>query len=857
MLNILAYRVPDFPEFTSVEKRLELYETATNGQTTDDTADEWLQWELDQIKRSPPSLLELAADRFLSSIERAHEYEERTADRNSPWPLEHDLQVPWACVFFLYSWLGLGRAADYLIQRLPHNRECYRRLDYGWREADKRLSVHWAWLLGDYWPLRPRSMRIDISRGEVPRATQQIDYFFRYKKHLPDRIDIWLEDHAVCPQLREFKLVSYEDVWVDPDHLEDDSAHLVYFRTRRCEKCAQTVLRWLWWVALVVGWAAAARRGPPSVLGALRETTDAKLEAADQLNSGALFIKEATFFLSLSEWVLLLPMKRIDSYTQQLQLLESNLQQLLREGAASELVTQEVRGILVETAGIKADIRNFRRALPVGPEDPPPPGPAALPTAPVYTDPPEPQRRRRDADEPPTFEDQALHRQRRAGGSQIFYRRAERMMLSDLVNGTRHYEPHNLFPAPPALESLSPPLAPVSRHLPWLPNEKADSSPAPSLVQTVGTTTTEAPLFRDPFAESWLFGTMSDDDRERIDGEMAKMGRQMEVVSRIGEDLLNVTLKTLKEHDVQIRNLVVLAQTKFDNLKAEGTLSASLRSVHATVAAIRTEVSAFMEAWTLAQAEGVLDSTFIEASQLLKILVKLEEKLKPMGLKLPVPPTMADIHIYYGVIMVRPFLTHQRLTLFLHVPLVAADRVFTLYKSIPWPYRVNLSDNKDLFSFYKPESDYIAVNADLSVHLLLSESEVAKCRTSELRVCSPTTAQHSQADSCSMALLTSDERRQLKAPHQKQQQGPRGTQWLQLLVEPGEHLLLLVEFLVLEFLGEFFVFVFLLIELVELGLQQLTGGVTGAGVSCRVTTTDHIICFQCGIVLANIPSNAT
>ncbi|KAK3920764.1 Envelope fusion protein [Frankliniella fusca] len=237
-------------------------------------------------------------------------------------------------------------------------------------------------------------------------------------------------------------------------------------------------------------------------------------------------------------------------------------------------------------------------------------------------------------------------------------------------------------------------------------------------------------------AESWLFGTMSNDDRERIDGEMAKMGRQMEVVSRIGEEFaskLNVTLKTLKEHDGQINNLIVLAQTKFDNLKADSTLSSSLRSVHATVAAIRTK--------------------------LLKILVKLKEKLKPTGLKLPVPPTMADIHIYYGVIMARPFLAHQRLTLFLHVPLVAADRVFTLYKSIPWPYRVNVSDNKDLFSFYKPESAYIAVNADLSVHLLLSESEVAKCRTSELRVCSPTTAQHSQADSCSMALLTSDERR--------------------------------------------------------------------------------------------------
>ncbi|KAE8742060.1 hypothetical protein FOCC_FOCC012386 [Frankliniella occidentalis] len=170
---------------------------------------------------------------------------------------------------------------------------------------------------------------------------------------------------------------------------------------------------------------------------------------------------------------------------------------------------------------------------------------------------------------------------------------------------------------------------------------------------------------------------MSDSDRSRLDNKMAAMGNQVGLLARISDEFaskLTVTLKTMKDHDAQIKKLTELALVRFDRMSTDATLSSALRNTHAAIASIREEVLAFVGAWEVAAMDGGLSSSFIEPHRLLDILLALTEELKPLGLQLPIPPSLANIHVFYGVIIVQPLLRNDRLTLFLHVPLVQADR---------------------------------------------------------------------------------------------------------------------------------------------------------------------------------------
>ncbi|XP_026271539.1 uncharacterized protein LOC113201825 [Frankliniella occidentalis] len=727
-----------------------------------------------------------------------------------------------------------------------------------------------------------------------------------------------------------------------------------------------------YWALLLLGCAVqlalAARRGPPHIMGHNEVYTKASIEAAGQLNSGAIFVKEGDFFLSVSEWVLLLPMKRVDGYVAHLLGLENNLKALLQLASASEQIKHEVTGILVESAGIKKEIENFQLSVPVASTTTTTTTtPSSIPAQPAAG-----RRRRRSAS--PQHPLSAFSPSDRRGmpasphpGStivgvdnvvaqgcspdgpvqvcplnvlqapvfapssashinlqiirwlKVFYRRAERMMMADLQNGTRFYQPYELFPAPPRKGAQG-----ISPNLPYMADTPVDA-PTGSLYGTPTPTSSSIfvdpydespkpvegdkppPLFVDPYTrrrkryipsviyyspepqvvanmdpdfdfeeeappppsrpsprrpaptpsvpsstspsgspnavrpalgsasrgwdsvptlessgtrfntidshiipdlsqpsswrqasrpighwdgmlqplgaefyvgqaagdgnstrphrrtrrglvnavgrlESFLFGTMSDSDRSRLDNKMAAMGNQVGLLARISDEFaskLTVTLKTMKDHDAQIKKLTELALVRFDRMSTDATLSSALRNTHAAIASIREEVLAFVGAWEVAAMDGGLSSSFIEPHRLLDILLALTEELKPLGLQLPIPPSLANIHVFYGVIIVQPLLRNDRLTLFLHVPLVQADRKFALYKSHPWPYPIPNSTHHDVFAFFKPETEYIAVNGALTTHLLMTEADVAKCRASEIRVCHPTVALHQGTDTCS------------------------------------------------------------------------------------------------------------
>ena len=101
-------------------------------------------------------------------------------------------------------------------------------------------------------------------------------------------------------------------------------------------------------MALALTTTAGIRKGPPIVnRDPASEYKMAKIEAGNELTSGVLFIKHMDFYLSLSEWVLLLPMKRIDKYLGFLEGLTVNLRLVIHKNSAtSDIIKTEVNSML-------------------------------------------------------------------------------------------------------------------------------------------------------------------------------------------------------------------------------------------------------------------------------------------------------------------------------------------------------------------------------------------------------------------------------------------------------------------------------------------------------------------------------
>lgn len=89
------------------------------------------------------------------------------------------------------------------------------------------------------------------------------------------------------------------------------------------------------------------------------EYREVSIEAGNELTSGAIFVHHQDFYLS--EWMLLLPMKRIDKYYDHLTLLGTNLRKVVATAStASPSIKTEVKSMLDEIEHIKGEIRNFR-----------------------------------------------------------------------------------------------------------------------------------------------------------------------------------------------------------------------------------------------------------------------------------------------------------------------------------------------------------------------------------------------------------------------------------------------------------------------------------------------------------------
>ncbi|KAK3908944.1 Histone-lysine N-methyltransferase ASHR2 [Frankliniella fusca] len=109
----------------------------------------------------------------------------------------------------------------------------------------------------------------------------------------------------------------------------------------------------------------------------------------------------------------------------------------------------------------------------------------------------------------------------------------------------------------------------------------------------------------------------------------------------------------------------------------------------------------------------------------------------------------------YDVSNVFPSISNESFIMHMHIPLVHDNRKFTLFKAIPWPFKPN--STSDMFSYFQPEKEYIALHSDSTMHLLLDSAARQKCANAdEIGICHPLTETYTNAFTCSYALLMSN-----------------------------------------------------------------------------------------------------
>ncbi|KAE8737895.1 hypothetical protein FOCC_FOCC016636, partial [Frankliniella occidentalis] len=238
-----------------------------------------------------------------------------------------------------------------------------------------------------------------------------------------------------------------------------------------------------------------------------------------------------------------------------------------------------------------------------------------------------------------------------------------------------------------------------------------------------------------------IIGVMSARDRASLNAKIDAIATHTDVLTRLEKEqasVLNLALTAIEQHDVVLKNLVKLTKVNVTAMIGQAADFASiLRNMQAIVGLIRTEINAFVTAHTMAAREGKLSPKFVEPFNLLKILTSLADHV-PKGLSLPVVPTIDSIHYYYNTIKVYPSFSNMHLILHLHVPLVHDNRKFTLYRAVPWPFQPNSSS--EMYSYFQPEKEYIALHSDSSMHLLLDSTARQQCGPdNEIGICHPLT----------------------------------------------------------------------------------------------------------------------
>ena len=162
---------------------------------------------------------------------------------------------------------------------------------------------------------------------------------------------------------------------------------------------------------------------------------------------------------------------------------------------------------------------------------------------------------------------------------------------------------------------------------------------------------------------------------------------------------------------------------------------------------------------------GKISPSIISPFQLEKMLLDIKNKL-PEDLKLPINPSR-KLWEYYRLLSSTSIFEQNRVLIMIKVPLISVGKRINIFKvtNLPLPNSEMLqsndknSDNLHMIAKYELESDYIAVNREKTLYMLLNRNN--ECLNSDPTFCEFNTPMYpiNRSKYCVVALLMNNKRK--------------------------------------------------------------------------------------------------
>ena len=211
-----------------------------------------------------------------------------------------------------------------------------------------------------------------------------------------------------------------------------------------------------------------------------------------------------------------------------------------------------------------------------------------------------------------------------------------------------------------------------------------------------------------------------------IDDAISENAMGLATVTRVLKSVITNALTYQKSVEDEIQNLKTL-------INFQANVSRVMRELEFTVMQLQQSVIQLQEGLEISAA-GRLSSVLIPPHNLSKILQEVALRL-PQDVSLIAGFTVENMYVYYEVATVQAYATATTIRLIVRIPLRGADRVMTVFKSVPLP---TYSDVLGRHIQIEPEAPYLAVTENRQYYSPLATADLQQCRKGSVTICEAT-----------------------------------------------------------------------------------------------------------------------
>lgn len=251
----------------------------------------------------------------------------------------------------------------------------------------------------------------------------------------------------------------------------------------------------------------------------------------------------------------------------------------------------------------------------------------------------------------------------------------------------------------------------------------------------------------------YMFGVATDKNLEAVNEKVNNLNSQTDHIVHLMTEQISYIKSSFEaghrnRHDIEgltkvmeyINKKVDQTQEALSNLTLSFELTSqiifniqsALRTMEHALSSITQDVVSFQTALEIA-ALGRLSNYFISPEKLQEILAKINSGLGD-GYSLLTNLEMNQMFLYYTLSTVRLATMHDRIRLFLTIPLKSHNTYFQLFRAIPLPFLIT---NTTAVSI-KVEYPFFAITQNREFYLELDAEDMSNCRSGFIKICPPT-----------------------------------------------------------------------------------------------------------------------